>query len=85
MLQLQAVAQRHEDRLDTRNPLFQRADGRQSSTPPTAEVTGVRSRIPRSLDLPHSLPKSIPQLTVRNILRVQSRWLIQKERMLDRD
>lgn len=85
MLQLQAVVPRHEGRLDTRNQLFEQPDYRHSSTPPTAEVTGVRSRIPRSLDPPHSLPKSNPQLTVRNILRVQSRWLIQKERMLDRD
>jgi hypothetical protein len=56
MLRLQVVVPRHEDRLDTRNPLFQRADGRHSEALPSAEVTGVRSRILRSLDPIHSLP-----------------------------
>ena len=80
MLRLPAVLPHHEDQLDTRNQLFPPTDRRHSSAPPTAEVTGVRSRTPRSLDPTHSLSKSSRLLTVRNILSVQSRWLTQKPR-----
>ncbi len=85
MLRRPAVVPRYEDRPDTRSQLVQQADRRYSLTPPSAEVTGVRSRIPRSLDPTHSFPNSIRQLAVSNFLSVQSRWLILEQRMLDRD
>ena len=60
MLRLLAVVRRHEDRLDTRNQLFQQADCRHFSTLPTAEATGVFWQILRSLDPTHSLPENVP-------------------------
>ncbi len=79
MLRLPVVVRRHEDRLDTRNQLFQPADCRHSSTLPTATAAGACSRIHRSLDPTHSLPKNTLQLAVPAIPSAQSRWLIEAE------
>jgi hypothetical protein len=85
MLRLPGVLPHYEDRLDTRNQLFQPGDRRHSLTPPTVAVTGVPSRIPRSLDPTHFLPKSIRSLTVRSILSVQSGGPLRSREMPDRD
>jgi hypothetical protein len=85
MLRLPAVLPHYEDRLDTRNQLLQPADRRHSLTPSTVAVTGVRSRIPRSLDPTHFLSKSIRSLTIRNILSVQSGGSLRSGEMPDRD
>ena len=52
-----AVVPRLGDPCGTRNQVERQADRRLSSAPPTAEATGVRSRIPRSLDPTHSFPR----------------------------